>query len=334
MRTYTIVAGVLLCAGAVQLVAAQEAEWPSPRRSRRDGVHIRIARNYHVSADQVVTWPVVVIGGSATIDGRVEDDFVVIGGPVRVGPTAQIRANLTSVGGEVTVADGAEITGEIHDVSVLWPEMQFVLRDWLWDIDRGWFALFSLMGNMFRLTLIMLATCFLALIAPGWIRRIESGAESAPVASGLVGLTLQVLFLPLVVLSVIGLIVTIIGIPLLLLVPFAILAFVVTWLGGFAGVAAQIGGRLRRRVTGGRTDVPVLDVAFGVALLGLLTMIGNLLAVGPYFFGPAAAAFTLAGVVVEYLAWTVGLGAGLLTPFRNHWRTVPPPVPAPASATA
>ena len=78
----------------------------------------------------------------------------------------------------------------------------------------------------------------------------------------------------------------------------------------------------------------MLDTAIGVALLGLITVIGNVLAVGPGVFTPTSAAFGAAGIVIEYLAWTVGLGAALLTPFRSRWPSTPPPIPARAPSTA
>jgi hypothetical protein len=323
----------LLCAVAIQTVSAQD-DLSIRRRIRGEGVHIRIARSYYLPADQIVSRPVIVIGGSATIDGRVEDDLVVIGGRVRIGPTAQVHASVVSVGGDVTVADGAQVTGEIQDVSIIWPELRFALREWFGGVDEGWWAMFSFVGTLFRLTLVMLAACLLALIAPRWIRRIERIASTAPMASGVLGVTMEVMFVPLLVIAVIGLVITIIGIPLLLLVPFVVFGFMVTWLAGFAGVAAQIGGRLRARGRNGSVDSPVIDTAFGVALLGLVTMIGNVLALGPPVFTPLAAAFSVAGVVIEYLAWTVGLGAALLAPFQARWRATPPPIPAPASAHA
>jgi hypothetical protein len=326
------VAAVLLAAASIQTVSAQD-DWPDRRYRRGDGVHIRIGRNYVLPADQVATRPVIVIGGSATIDGRVEDDLVVIGGHVRLGPTAQVDGDLVSMGGQLTVSETARITGEIHDVSVFWPDIQFAFREWWWGIDQAWWAMFSFVGTLFRLAIVMLASCFLALVAPGWIRRIERTAEDAPLASGLVGLIMQVMFVPLLIITVVGLIVTIIGIPLLVLVPFALFAFALAWLAGFAGVAAEIGGRLRGRTVGVSAS-PVLDTALGVALLGLVTVIGNLLAVGPWLFTPAAAAFSTAGLVIEYLAWTVGLGAALLAPFRSRWPSTPPPIPARAPSTA
>ena len=329
----TLMAAALLCAAAVQTGSAQQAEAEEPivRRTRGDGVHIRIARNYHLPANQVATRPVIVLGGAATIDGRMEDDLIVIGGPLRINSTAQIHANVVSVGGEVILSDGAQVTGEIQDVSIIWTELRCVLRDWLWDVDRGWWSVVSLVGTILRLTLVMVAACFIALVAPQWTRRIERTVTTSPFASGVVGLMMQVMFVPLLVVAVIGLIITVIGIPLLVLLPFALLAFMIMWLAGFAGVAAQLGGRLRG--SQGASDSALIDTACGVALLGLVSIIGNLLALGPFFFGPAAAAFSLAGIVIEYIAWTVGLGAVLRAPFRNQWHTSPPAVPAHASAT-
>jgi hypothetical protein len=330
MPIRTFIATVLVCVAAMQAVAAQD--WDQDRRwRRRDGLQVRVGRDYHLPADQIVSWPVVIVGGSATIDGRVEDDLVVIGGTVRIGPAAQVRANVVSVGGEVQVADGAEVTGEVHDISVLWPELRFALRDWMWGLDRGWWAAFMLAGTVARFALIMVAACLLALIAPGWIRRIEGRVADAPLASGFVGLATEMLAAPLFAIVAVGLVLTIVGIPLLILVPFAVLAFLLIWLAGFASVAARLGGWLRAR-TRLLTDSPAIDVAWGVMLLFLLTFVGNLLAFGPWFFSPLSTAFGVTGFVIEYLAWTVGLGAALLAPLQRRWQIGPPPVPFAAPA--
>ena len=333
MLIRTFIVTMLVCVAGIQALSAQD--WDQDRRwRRRGGVQVRVGRDYHLPADQIVNWPVVVIGGSATIDGRVEDDVVVIGGPVRIGPTAQIRADVVSVGGEVHVADGAEVNGEIHDVSVFWPDIRFALREWMWRLDEGWWAALMLAGTIGRFTLIMLAACLVALVAPGWIRRIEERVTDTPLASGIAGLAAEMLAVPLFLVVVAGLVLTIIGIPLLILVPFAVLAFLLAWLAGFASVAAQLGGRLRSRTGLATAGSTVIDVAWGVMLLFLVTFIGNLLSFGPWFVGPAATAFGLAGFVIEFLAWTVGLGAALLAPLHRRWQFGPPPVPSAASARA
>ena len=69
-------------------------------------------------------------------------------------------------------------------------------------------------------------------------------------------------------------------------------------------------------------------------LLFVLTFAGNVLAFGLPFLWPLSTAFSAAGFVVEYLAWTVGLGAALLAPLYRRWRVSPPPMPSAASANA
>ena len=325
-----LIVAVVFSAVTMHALAAQEWE---PRRWRhRDGVQIRIGRSYHLPADQIASWPVIVIGGSATIDGRVEDDIVVIGGPVHIGRSAQVRANVVSLGGDVEVAGEAEVSGEIHNIGVRWPEIRFFVREWLWDIDRGWWAALTLVGTIFRYTLTLLAACLVALVAPGWIRRIEERVTQAPLASGFVGVTSEILMVPAFLIVIAGLVLTIVGIPLLLLVPFAVLALLVSWVAGFASVAARLGSRLRAD-SRAASDTPVIDVARGVTLLFAVTFAGNLLAFGPWFTSPVSSSFAVAGFVIEFIAWTVGLGAVLLAPLRRRWHVGPPPIPSVAPAT-
>ena len=73
------------------------------------------------------------------------------------------------------------------------------------------------------------------------------------------------------------------------------------------------------------------------------TAIGFILLLGPTFvarlmdfagwFEPVAYAFIAAGLTVEFIAWTMGVGAAIMTGL-GRWYTVPPPItaqPAPPS---
>lgn len=325
----TVIVGLLLCLAAVQTAAAQD--W-SVSRGRRHGLQVRIGQSYHLPADETINWPVIVVGGSATLDGRVEDDVLVVGGEVRIGPTARVRGDVTSIGGGVQIADAADVTGEIHDVSVLWPDIRIDRLDGFPSFGHVWWGLFGLAGSLFRLTLLVIAVSLLTLIAPGWIHGLERRVTAAPAASLFIGLATQVLFVPVATVVVVGLVISLVGIPLLLALPFVFLALGVVWLAGFAGVAAQIGGRLRS----GPTSIPspTSNAIVGIAVIASLTLIGHLLSLGPSALAPIAAAFGAAGLLVEYLAWTIGLGAALVAPVLNGRRDTPPPVPAPASAPA
>jgi hypothetical protein len=328
----TIAAALLLCVAAVNSVAAQDSD--DVRRWRRgDGVSVRIAKSYYLPAGQVASWPIVVIGGGATIEGRLEDDLVVIGGAVRIGPSAQVDGNVVAIGGGLDISDSATVRGEVHDVNVIWPEIRFAFRDWLWGINNEYWAVFTLAATVLRFTLLMLASCFLALVAPRWLRRIQGRVSDSAVAATLVGLAAEVMFVPMLVVVIAALVLTLVGIPLLVLVPFVVLFFILMWIAGFASVAAQLGGAVRSRIGLGN-DSLVIDAAWGVMILFLLTFIGNLLAFGPWFLRPASLALSTVGFLVEYFAWTIGLGAALLAPFAPRWGSAPPPIPSTAAARA
>lgn len=325
MHTKLLVGTILCC--ALSGLPASAQDWARDDY-RRHGVQIRVGKSYHLPADQVATSAIVVIGGAATLEGRVDDDVVVIGGDVIIGPTAVIWGDVTAVGGEVRTDDSARLFGEVHRVSASWPAIRITMADW-WSLDRAWWAWFGFGATLFRLTLTAIGIGLLALVAPMWIRTIQHRAARAPLASGFLGVIVQLLFVPALVIASVALVLSIVGIPLLVLVPFLLAGFVVVWLAGFAGVAGQVGNRLR--ASRGHPAVPFLDAMLGLALIASFTVIGHVLALGPSFMGPAAAAFVSAGLIIEYLAWTVGLGAVLATPFVNGQRAFsPPPIPGTA----
>lgn len=330
MRTRTVLLTAALCAAASGALAAQDWGPSEPRRG--DGVHIRIARDYYLASDSTASFPVVVIGGSATIDGRLEDDLVVIGGSVRVGPKAYVRGDIVSVGGTVDLAPGAEVSGEVNDVRMVWPGIRFALHDWFSGLDRGSWAIFTLASTVVRFALVLLVASLLSLVAPRWIRRISDRVDGAPIAAGLIGLGTQILLGPALAAVVVGLVVTIVGIPLLVLMPFVMVLFVVAWAAGFAAVAAHVGHALRDRQGLAADGLVVLDTLWGVLALSVVTFVGNLMAFGPPFMRPASAAFSVAGFAIEYLAWTLGLGAALLAAAQGRRRSVPPPIPSTAAA--
>jgi hypothetical protein len=72
-------------------------EWERWRRDGHDGVHLRMLRNYYLAADATASEPIVVVGGDATIDGHADDDVVVIGGTLRLGPKAVVGGDVVTL---------------------------------------------------------------------------------------------------------------------------------------------------------------------------------------------------------------------------------------------
>lgn len=279
-----------------------------------DGVHLRFLRSYTLAEGETSAEPIVVIGGSARIDGRVDDDVVVVGGGLRLGPKAVIQGNAVTVGGAVTLEPGASVQGTI-DEAVLWPGIT-VDPNW-----SDWWPTVTFWGSVFRLSFTMLIAVLLTLVAPGWIDNISSRSAGASI---LTGLAVEVLFVPVLAIVTVMLIVSIIGIPLLATIPFVLAALALLWVAGFTGVAVRIGRALRRG--GDATRASVMDFLIGYAIIIGITVLAQLMAYGLGWLSPVTWPMRSAGLLVEFVAWTIGLGAAVTSLFTGR-RIVPPPVP-------
>jgi hypothetical protein len=190
---------------------------------------------------------------------------------------------------------------------------------------HGWLRL---VGTLVRLGIVLLLSMLIALIAARPVERIGDRAARDPWLSGFTGLLAQLLFIPVLVLTVVVLAVSIIGIPLLILVPFGIVAFLLAMLVGFAGVSLRLG----RWAVGPHRAVP-LAIAVGVILVAAVALLSRGLGLLPVPLWPITWALGIGGFFVEYVAWTVGLGAALLTRFGSRRgpyegaEIVPPPIP-------
>ena len=189
-----------------------------------------------------------------------------------------------------------------------------MVRDTIWrETILGRVGSFA--GTLLRIGL--LALLALAIVAFGRtsIERIAERASADPLRSGLTGFLGQVLFVPVLLMTVVLLAVSIIGIPLLVLVPFAIMLLVVVALVGFTSVAYYVGNLLATRF--GWTDRgSYVAVLLGVLAIALVTLVARAAAV----FGGGLLAFplTFVGYVVEYVAWTLGFGAAILAWHRHR----------------
>lgn len=285
----------------------------------RFGDSITIGRNERINGD------VAVFGGSADVDGEIMRDLSVFGGSVRLGPNAVVRGDVSVMGGSLDRSPGARVLGEITEVG-----RGRAFRGWMFRemIGSFWSRLWSFGATVFRLSVLVLIGLIVVAFGRTALEGIGARTAATPVRSGLIGLASEILFLPVLVLTIVVLAVSIIGIPLLVLVPFAVLAVLLVALVGFVALAHQIGGRLVPRF-GWNAPGPYAAMAIGVAAIGALTLLGKLAGLaGGFFLGAPLAGL---GYFVEYVAWTVGFGAALL-----YWYEMQPrfgrrrPEPAPA----
>ena len=322
-----LLAGLMLLL-VVAPVFGQPRDWEeADHRHRGDGARILIFRDYHLEAGQTVRGPVVVFGGAATIDGHADDDVVVLGGRVRVGPKAIIDGDLVAMGGDVIVDPQARIYGDINETVVRFPDF-----DGRWGpASQRWVAGVALAATMLRLLVVVVVALALALAAPDWVRRISWRAADGPASSAAIGLACQIGFVPALVFLVVTLAVTIVGIPLIGLVPFLIAAAAVAGTAGFTAVAARIGARLRG-TTVESSNALAVDVLLGFAAVSVVTVAAQVGAFSPRWGGPMTWGMSGIGFLVEYLVWTIGIGAACAT-LVSRWNgpaaaaVVPPPMP-------
>ena len=356
--TYLDAAGLATLAAApgAPVVAPAPPAPPAPpstpddreaRRGRRsdgqkDGIvrfagSMTVEKGEHVAGEVVVMGgtarilgtiedELVVIGGTADVQGTVEGDVSVVGGTLKLGPQSIVEGDVSVAGGSVQREPGSRVDGTVEEVGVGGGRggMDRMRPSW------GMFArVGSFFGQVFRGTLLLLVVLVIVALGGRYVQPMAARVVAEPLRSGLVGLLAEVLFVPVLVLTVVVLAVSIIGIPFLLLLPFALVLVVVVGLTGFTGVAVQVGRAISGRF-GIAADRPYVQASLGVLAILLLTLVARLVGLvgGGFLGGFLGGVLSFAGFLVEYVAWTVGFGAALWVLRRSRGR-VPAPVDPP-----
>ena len=265
----------------------------------------------------------VAVMGSVTINGKVGGEVVAVMGDVVLGPKAEVDGDVVAIGGTLQRDPGAIVRGEVTrvgvgELSVAKLQTPSALRAW-WDHALGHGALFGFGAGLGWLAVpVLLALGFYALLAlvfPGGIRRTGDMLVQRP---GAVVLSALLTLMALPVLFVL-LLVTVVGIPVALLgLPAGIVV-------GVAFGKAAIYGLVGRKLMQDRAPLAV-SVLIGGVVFALL------------FAAPVA------GLALAALTAALGLGcsiAALLTagkspatPTFPEVPFAPPVVPATAAMAA
>ena len=309
---------------------------PLPRferrnRGRRDGDRVQFGSSIHIREGEVVDGDVVAIGGAVTIDGEVRGDVVAVGGGMTLGPKASISDNVVVVGGPLNRDPGARVGGRVQTVGV--GSMNF--GDWRWTANPLWLfwgsmvgAAFALVFTLTRLAILCLLAALVVLFGRTYMERTADHAATETVKAGAIGLLAQLLFIPVLVITIVILVMTIIGIPLLLLLPFVFLGLGIVGVIGFTAVGYRLGGLLLARL-GWSAENPYTTTIAGIILVMSPLILARLLGLIGVVMVPFTFGLGLIGMLLEYVAWTVGFGAVALTRFgRQSVTTVATTTPA------
>jgi len=304
---------------------------------------VAFGHDVHVAAGRVVPGDVVVILGSASIDGEVRGEVVSIGGRVEVGRTGQVRGGAVAIGGDnITLEEGAVVRGEVvtvggrirqgeHAVVGERIEISFIpsMGRGVGISGIGW------LGFLAHLIFVGLA---------GWIM-LRLGLRRTGVSVGTLrsrgwesllagvggGIVYTIVVVPLLLVLGVVLVAIVVGIPL---VPVLVLALLLFPVPGYMITGTLLGlsltGRSGMSVEGDPADPvdPRAGVTYPIRGLGRAFFLGHLLLSVPGLIGLLSAmaggpgivghTFMLLSFVVIVLAIAVGWGAFLLARFGRR----------------
>ena len=312
-------AGLLVQASA--FASSQAQDTPTYKLT---GTRIAFAQDVKIERDEEVTDAVVVVGGNVTIAGRVRHGVVVVGGDLQLTPTADVRGDVVLVGGQLIREDGSQMVGNVKYVSFGdWTRRNF---GWWPSVRFGEFGRWlSLAGTLARVSLLGVLMAVLLLIARAPVARVGRAALAEPLRAFIIGFAAEIFFVPLLVATSIGLAITIIGIPFVaILVPIAIVLLVFAFVLGFTALACRLGEWLEDRL-GWQPGNAFVATAIGFIVLMAPTLLARFVDVAVPALTGLPWLLMAIGLTLEFIAWTVGLGAAITTGL-GRWYTVPPPI--------
>lgn len=284
---------------------------------KRDDI-IRIGESIEVAEGDTVAGDVVSIGGSVTVRGHVSGDAVSVGGSIVLEAPGVIEGDAVSVGGGIEKGEGTRIGGSTAEIGMKFGPFRYMFPR---GIARGAPRFCTILGaspiaRVIGVGVLLLIAVLLVLFLPGPTGRLSKTVQSHLPRSILFGILGEIAIVPLCLV----LAVSVIGIPL---IPLALIAYAAAFLLGMAGVGLVVGEIFLKRA-GATPGSSVAAVVIGVVLIELLALLGTFLSpVTPGLGG----ALRFIGVLVLYFAWTIGLGAVIVTRFgTRQWvpKTIKP----------
>jgi uncharacterized RDD family membrane protein YckC len=280
---------------------------------------LRILQNYALRQGDTARH-VVVVAGDARIEGRVEEDVVVILGKAELTSTAVVEGNFVSIAGTAEIAEGAKVgrdfvvVGDAHTPASFAPGGQHVVIG-LAGLGEGlralvpWLTRGLLLGRLIVPSLgwvwIIAAICFfinlcLNMLFDGPVRASTATMRASPFSSFIAGLLVLLLAGPVCLL----LTVSVIGV---LVVPFVLAAIVAAAVLGRVAFARWIGMSMVRQEDAADRSESLRSFVIGSAIMCVAYMI------------------PVIGFMVWTLAGVFGLGAATLAFYSAYRRENPRP---------
>ncbi|MFA4857734.1 MAG: hypothetical protein WC901_03660 [Candidatus Margulisiibacteriota bacterium] len=196
---------------------------------------------------------VVAIGGSVTVNGRVEEEVIAIGGSIKVNAGAEIGTDAVAIGGLVTKLGDAKISGDIIEIGNPLGGNAFQAFSKHTAVIMSLFMLVSALATLVLLVVI-------AALFPAQIEKMLAFIDRGLLQSLGWGLLAGLLIVPIILMFVISLI----GIPL---IPLFLLVLAAAYIMGLAATAAFLGRRILHSLRVKTAALPWEILAGGLVLI-------------------------------------------------------------------
>ena len=253
---------------------------------------VRLFSDAVVPAGERVDGDVVAVFGSVRVEGEVEGTAVAVFGSLDLRRGAVVRGDAVAVGGTLREGDGARVDGQTVQVGFLpltfgLPGLSVVLTMialcWLLSLFFGWVA---------------------AALFPARLVRVAVTSSRRTLASLLLGIAAG----PVVCVATMVLLVTVIGFPIAIMLPFA---YVAVFCVGQLAATYVLGCKLtRRRLGAGGAMAPIVS---GSLLVASIFGFGAILWETPGIVRTAALFFLMVGALLLMGLSTIGTGAFILS---------------------
>ncbi len=212
---------------------------------------------------------VTVVGGDAEINGEVGQEVVAVMGNVKVGPQARLYREIVAVGGKVDVAEGATVEGKPIEVDISGFGLQ--QPEWIKNWFKHCVLMFRPLAPQVGWLWIVAGISFLfyLLIAAVFTRPVEACVNELnrrPATTFLLGLLTKML-LPLIFVI---LAVTVVGI---IVIPFIAAAVFLGALVGKVALFEWLGLKLGRQFGTGAWQKPIVGFIVGWVVITILYMV-------------------------------------------------------------
>jgi hypothetical protein len=263
--------------------------------------------NLVITEDETVEGDAVCIGGNLTVMGKVVGDAVSVGGNVTVTSTAVVDGDVVSIGGLLDVSPGAEVSGDKVAIEGEVPGLKGL--KWLGvmrDVTGGLTSrIVDVVKELVFFGFLMLIALLLTAFMPRQFGRIDEHLAGDFPRSTLLGVGIMIL-LPV---TLVILLVSIIGIPL---IPLLILAAIVSILVGYVAMGRVLGHRLV-----GDKHV-MFQVFIGLILLNGASLLGDIIALPGGVMATIGGVFTGVGRIIFIAASGIGMGAFVYSSFGRR----------------